>query len=390
MSALDGWIDVFRTGTHKDSAGRERTWSESDLDGIVAAHGAGDPAPVVVGHPKTDDPAYGWIAGARRVGDRLQVQLEQVAPAFREAVDAGRYRGRSVSLAPTENGFRLRHLGFLGGAAPSVEGLAPTQFSNSDDNLIYEFASWDEVRGWMVVGRMFRRLREWLIEDRGMEAADKVLPDYDIEAIPSDLDVGAAEASPAFSTDDDERDTPAGLEGGPAADPAAAAETTGENAMNEEELKQQKQGLDQRDADLAAREAAFAAKERKAEAKAKVAAHVEAGRILPAEQDAVAAFVAALPDGEVTISFAAPEGDREVTAKPREWFLDKFLGSLPKRVDYSERAGANTAPTQPQGGTNEDKAVVAKAQAYQRSQAEAGITITFAAALDAVEKGLDK
>ena len=118
MSALDGWIDICRAGTWRDIAGREVAIDEARLDRIVAEHAAADPAPVVVGHPEADAPAYAWIESLRRVGDRLQATLRDIAPAFREAVEAGRYAGRSIAL----QGDTLRHLGFLGGRAPRCRG----------------------------------------------------------------------------------------------------------------------------------------------------------------------------------------------------------------------------------------------------------------------------
>ena len=125
MSALDGWIDVCRTGAWRDMNGREVRLDAPRLDRIVAAYGRADPAPVVVGHPATDAPAYGWVEGLRRVGDRLQAKLGQIAPAFRRAVESGQYSGRSIAL----QGDTVRHVGFLGGTAPAVPGLAPTRFA---------------------------------------------------------------------------------------------------------------------------------------------------------------------------------------------------------------------------------------------------------------------
>ena len=82
MSALDGWIDVCRAGTWRDMAGRDVAIDEARLDRIVDAHAVADPAPVVVGHPETDAPAFAWIDGLRRVGDRLQAKLRDIAPAL--------------------------------------------------------------------------------------------------------------------------------------------------------------------------------------------------------------------------------------------------------------------------------------------------------------------
>lgn len=136
MSALDGWIDVFRAGTWRDMGGRDVALDEARFDRIVAAHAAADPAPVVVGHPKTDAPAFAWIDGLRRSGDRLQAKPRDIAQPFREAVEAGRYAGRSIAL----QGDTLRHLGFLGGRAPAVPGLAPTQFAAEAEPAAY--AGW--------------------------------------------------------------------------------------------------------------------------------------------------------------------------------------------------------------------------------------------------------
>ena len=132
MSALDGWIDICRAGTWRDMQGQDVHLDADRLDRIVAAHAAADPAPVVVGHPEADAPAYAWVAALRRAGDRLQATLRDIAPSFREAVKAGRYSGRSIAL----QGDTLRHVGFLGGRAPAVPGLAPTRFAAAPEAVI--------------------------------------------------------------------------------------------------------------------------------------------------------------------------------------------------------------------------------------------------------------
>ena len=125
MSALDGWIDICRAGTWRDQKGDMVKLTEDSLDRMVSSFATGDPVPVVAGHPQTDAPAQGWIASVRRVGDRLQAKLRDIAPAFRRDVEAGRYAGRSIAF----EGDRLRHLGFLGARRPAVPGLTPSQFA---------------------------------------------------------------------------------------------------------------------------------------------------------------------------------------------------------------------------------------------------------------------
>ena len=149
MSALDGWIDVCRAGTWRDMQGCDVRLDEDRLDRIVDAHAVADPAPVVVGHPETDAPAYAWIDGLRRVGDRLQAKLRDIAPAFREAVEAGRYAGRSIAL----QGDTLRHVGFLGGRAPAVSGLVPTRFASAPETVV----AFTDDAGGGVPGRLTLR-----------------------------------------------------------------------------------------------------------------------------------------------------------------------------------------------------------------------------------------
>jgi hypothetical protein len=66
------WFEIFKAGTHQDSAGNERTWSEEDLDTIVSKYNPAEhEAPIVIGHPTDNAPAWGWVEGLKREGTRL-------------------------------------------------------------------------------------------------------------------------------------------------------------------------------------------------------------------------------------------------------------------------------------------------------------------------------
>ncbi|GAL29684.1 phage protein [Vibrio variabilis] len=109
-----GWIDLFKSGTQTDSQGRTQDFSHDDLDSIIKNHDAGDPAPIVVGHPKAHAPAFGWTFALRRDGDVLQGKFVDVVPEFEEAVKERRYRKRSISIEPDGNGgFKLNTWAFL-------------------------------------------------------------------------------------------------------------------------------------------------------------------------------------------------------------------------------------------------------------------------------------
>ena len=410
MSALDGWIDVCRAGTWRDMAGREVALDEARFDRIVAAHAAADPAPVVVGHPETDAPAFAWIDRLRRSGDRLQAKLRDISAPFREAVEAGRYAGRSIAL----QGDTLRHLGFLGGRAPAVPGLAPTQFADKPETVIplaaaqlaagpTERAAFDgpvearafggpvEARAFGAMARIARGWRESIIARDGIEAADAAIPDWEIETV-----ADAAKPPPAAATDearafgatDEPRafgatdpDTTHARDDHPEHDEQEGAmpKTEAELAAESAALDTRSGELDTRETALAAREAEHAARDRLATAEAALKPHVEAGRVLPAETAGLAALLASLPDGDdAALSFAAADGNGEVSEAPRAIF-DRFLAALPSRVDYGTRAGGPTPGT---GGSDELAGSAARgAEARALMASEPGLSL-----IDAVDR----
>lgn len=108
-------------------------------------------APIVVGHPKTDDPAYGWVKSLTFADDRLTADLDEVAPELDAMIAAGRYRKLSASFFapsspnnPAPGAYYLKHVGVLGAAAPAVAGLKPiteTAMASDDDELTICFAA---------------------------------------------------------------------------------------------------------------------------------------------------------------------------------------------------------------------------------------------------------
>ena len=128
------WVEVFRSGTHTDSRGITRTWSNDDLDSIVRNYNKdNNEAPVVIGHPAADAPAFGWVDKIKRANDRLLVKFTKLAPEFINWVDSGLYRKISIAI---NNDKTLRHVGFLGAAPPAVKGLRYS-FGASEDYSLY-------------------------------------------------------------------------------------------------------------------------------------------------------------------------------------------------------------------------------------------------------------
>ncbi|MCX8009877.1 MAG: GPO family capsid scaffolding protein, partial [Ignavibacteria bacterium] len=140
---MSKWFAIFRTGKHTDSAGNEREWNESDLDKIVEGYNpTKHEAPIVIGHPKTNSPAYGWIEKLKRVGDTLYASAKQLVPEFVEMVKKGLFKKRSISLYPDGT---LRHVGFLGATPPAVKGLPDVEFEDEQNSYNYEFEDWTDI-----------------------------------------------------------------------------------------------------------------------------------------------------------------------------------------------------------------------------------------------------
>jgi hypothetical protein len=104
---------------------------------------------------------------------------------FAAAVRAGRYKKVSASFwppghpnNPVPDSYYLRHVGFLGAHAPAVKGLRAIEFGAAEEGVI-EFS--EAAHG--IAARLWRNMREWLIAQFGQDAADKVVPDWEIEGI---------------------------------------------------------------------------------------------------------------------------------------------------------------------------------------------------------------
>lgn len=173
-------IEIFRIGKHKDSAGIEREYSEADLDKMASAYNpANHEAPVVLGHPADNAPAYGWVKSLWRKGERLYAELGDLAPEFVDWVKRKLYKKRSISLYADGT---LRHIGFLGAVPPAVKGLADVQFAQGDSAVI-EFMDSDDAMFFRSIGRMFASMRDFFIEKFGQETADKTLSTWEIDML---------------------------------------------------------------------------------------------------------------------------------------------------------------------------------------------------------------
>lgn len=130
------WTEIFKAGDY----GSKGKYSEADLDLMVANFNISDQVPIVVGHPATDAPAWGWLAEVKRVGRILTGKVGELHKDFAQALLENKFRNRSVRIAKTPAGPKLLHLGFLGAVLPQVEGLKTSaQFAGECDLVDYGF-----------------------------------------------------------------------------------------------------------------------------------------------------------------------------------------------------------------------------------------------------------
>ncbi|WP_180897306.1 hypothetical protein [Martelella soudanensis] len=139
-------IHFFKAGKHLSRSGHSVEFTERDLSEIAQAYDAKlHEAPIVVGHPKTNAPAFGWVDKVVAKPDGLHAVPRQVNAEFEEMVKQGAYKKVSAAFYPkhaqnnpTPGLPYLRHIGFLGAQPPAVKGLSPIEFSEDDDLFFAE------------------------------------------------------------------------------------------------------------------------------------------------------------------------------------------------------------------------------------------------------------
>jgi hypothetical protein len=320
-------IEVFRTGTFTPMSGVPITYTAADLKAVADAYDPETaPAPIVVGHPVADAPAFGWVESFDfdATADRLYANVGEIDPTFSAAVKAGRYKKVSMSFFPpdqdanpTPGSWYPKHIGFLGGAAPAVSGLANVKFSDTAENAVTFVAEFGE-RGFEEAASLFQSLREFFIEKFGMEDADKALSSYRIEWL-GDMEI-TQNARSAFA-----------IPPNPSVPPKKETTTVDPN---------DNPAFAARETDLATRETAISKREAKIAHDDNVSfaeALVSDGKLLPASKDQVVAVLDALPS-DATVAFA--EGEAKIAPGAA---LRSILTAQPKTVEFGRTDLPETA-----------------------------------------------
>jgi len=375
-------FEIFKPGAHTSAGGAALTFSEADLEATVRAYDpAKHEAPIVVGHPKDNHPAYGWVSKLDFAEGVMVVEPKEVDPDFAEMVQAGRFKKRSASFYapdakanPVPGVYYLRHVGFLGAQPPAVKGLKDVAFA--EDDGVVEFAD-----AWMIdglVARLFRGMRDFMLSQYGQEKTDQALPNFAIQ----DLEQMAREAQPkpesAIPFSEDDSMTPEQIK------------ELQDKAARVDALEAENTALKGDQTKLKADFAELQGKQVEAEKVAALAAIradieplVKAGKVLPAEVETLTSFAASLDDKVESFNFG--EGDQAKKVTARTLYLEQ-LKARPKVVDFSERApGGESDQT-----TSDVKDLATKAKAYVAKRAQGGDSVSYTEAVDAVLAGKDQ
>lgn len=182
LNAKVSGVEIFKVGRHSPMSGETLEFFNSQLVEMADGYDTeGHRAPVVIGHPKTDAPAYGWVSKLRVEGDTLVADFEDIDPAFSELVKAKRYRKISASFYkpdapqnPNKGRWSLKHVGFLGASAPAVKGLKEAEFEAGETGILSfgenDFVDLPEEHRKMITHHETERAIDALIN------AGKVLP----------------------------------------------------------------------------------------------------------------------------------------------------------------------------------------------------------------------
>lgn len=330
-------------------------------------------APFVVGHPKLTSPRFGRA-------ERLFVNDAGVAccepgalvPEFAEMVNKGLYPRVSASIFmptakgnPTPGKHYLKDIGFLGAAAPAVKGLELVQFAGDDDGVA-SFAYEDRVQA-----SLWRRLRDFLIGEFGLDKADKALPAWDVDALQEAATQIEAQTAPGFA--------------------APAISTLETPTMTDPQTQARLNELKAREDALASREAALAAQEvaaRHAEVASFAQALADNGQLVAGQPADMVEVLTQLEDlaaaGGGVASFAA---EHESHGKTGSALLRAFLLGLPKQVSFdklntgSAAAGTGVASfAAPEGYSVDAEGLELMARAKEYQTDHPGVSLIDAAA----------
>lgn len=330
------WCEIFKAGTHIDHSGNKVNVTTADIDKIIKNFNEKNPdVPLVIGHPKVNSPAYGWVDKLKRDGKTLLATFKDVSREFAEWVNKGLYKTRSISLYEDNT---LRHIGWLGAQPPAIKGLASYQFAENKEIQIFDFSEAEDYK-FQTIADILSDLRDFLIEKYDIETADKVIKSWrinDLKYIETKDKVEVAAFCEAMTAPYNKEQTMINNPKGQQTPPAAGAEP--QNTVEPQIPDDVQKVIDTKNEeinDLKAQLESEQAEKRKAEYSQFAEQLVKNGNIAPSEKSTVIDLMEVCGKSG-TYDFA--EGDEKSV-------LNRFKDLLKscKHVDFAEIATENGA-----------------------------------------------
>lgn len=322
-------MHIFQAGRQTTMAGATLEFSEADMRATAKAY---DPAkhetPICIGHPKHDLPAYGWLSSVEARDGGLYAKPHQLDPEFAEMVRKGAFKKVSIKFYdksspgnPVPGVYYPRHVAFLGALPPAVKGLKQVEFADGDEQFVEAEIEFGEAAAGFVATAL-RGIRDFLIEQFGLEKADGALPGWRIDMLEQ------------VARDPAEPNAIAFAEGANKPNP-----TTTETDVSAEQLAKLQADLDaankranDAEASNRAQQEATAAAERKARHDENLAfaeGLVKGDQLLPADRDLVVAALDAANGDQAEQAIEFGEGDNK---KSLGEALRGLLATLPKHA----------------------------------------------------------
>lgn len=326
---FDKFIELFKVGTHTDSQGKAKTWTNAECKEFADNH---NNASIRLGHK--DKESYGNIKQAKFENGIVSALFDKVNPTFEQIVASGEIGRRSIGLKKTHKGWSIDHVAFLGKTEPALADLAPIFSKGVGEQHSYQFSfntsdldinPWHYQSGMRSAAALFRKIRDFIIDKHDIETADRVLSDWEIEAVDN-----AEQAIKPKNKDFSTGNTPTTKEDKPMnkeftqADIEAAKEAAKSEAQADanKKIAQYQKQLDQSVFEKA-----------KVEFNQTVKQAITDGKITPAQSFGMPEFMAQL-NAKDEYEFSKSDDDTDTT-NAIAWF-ESFLGNLTAGVEVGK------------------------------------------------------
>ena len=94
------WIEIFRGGEQTDSRGRKQDGDKVIDKALSSFNAEQHEPPVVIGHPRNNDPAFAWVEGLKKQGNSLFAKIKDAQPEFVEMVKNGLFKKTQRRFLP--------------------------------------------------------------------------------------------------------------------------------------------------------------------------------------------------------------------------------------------------------------------------------------------------